>query len=236
MNASTYVWATRCIPAFSCIAVAILLVVGFVLRPYGRGEKGHHYGEATYPQLFLAGYCVFLHLMSIAFPIRVCFAIVDVTRRIREAASVMPNTRRRRVQSIKNDEGTAQFPCPLFVILIPAYKEEVETLEETLRVLASHPQARHSYHVYLAMEEKEEKAALKAAGLCSNFEKSFFRMSYTVHPSNIPGEAQGKSSNEQWAAKEAMKEYSDPNVRQNTIITTMDGKYLKMVRKLEQAC
>lgn len=75
------------------------------------------------------------------------------------------------------------------------------------------------------MEEKEEKSDLKAANLCSGFEKSFFRMSYTIHPSGIPGEAQGKSSNENWAAKEAMKEYTDPLVRQNTIITTMDGEW-----------
>jgi hypothetical protein len=74
------------------------------------------------------------------------------------------------------------------------------------------------------MEEKEEKSDLKAANLCSAFEKNFFRMSYTIHPSAIPGEAQGKSSNENWAAKEAMKEYTDPLVRQNTIITTMDGE------------
>lgn len=75
------------------------------------------------------------------------------------------------------------------------------------------------------MEEKEEKSAVKAAGICRAFESSFYRMSYTVHPSNIPGEAQGKSSNEAWAAKQIMKDYTDEVVKQNTIITTMDGTY-----------
>lgn len=75
------------------------------------------------------------------------------------------------------------------------------------------------------MEEKEEKSAVKAAGICRTFESSFYRMSYTVHPSNIPGEAQGKSSNEAWAAKQIMKDYTDEIVKQNTIITTMDGTY-----------
>lgn len=73
------------------------------------------------------------------------------------------------------------------------------------------------------MEEKEEKAAFKAANLCATFERSFFKMSYTVHPSNIPGEAQGKSSNESWAAKQVMKDYPEDIVKQNTIITVMDG-------------
>lgn len=75
------------------------------------------------------------------------------------------------------------------------------------------------------MEEKEEKSAFKAANLCATFEKSFFKMSYTVHPCNIPGEAQGKSSNESWTAKQVMKDYPEEIVKQNTIITVMDGTY-----------
>lgn len=78
--------------------------------------------------------------------------------------------------------------------------------------------------LYLAMEEKEEKSAFKAAQLCSSFEKSFLRMSYTVHPSNIPGEAQGKSSNESWAAKQALRDYADATVKRNAIFTVMDGR------------
>ncbi|KAF2772456.1 hypothetical protein EJ03DRAFT_266627 [Teratosphaeria nubilosa] len=115
------------------------------------------------------------------------------------------------------------YPTPLFVILLPAYKEEMATLEETLRVLASHPQAKHSYHIYLAMEEKEEKSEVKATILINNFEKSFYRMSYTVHPQGLDGEAQGKSSNESWAAKQACRDYSEPVIKPNVIFTTMDA-------------
>lgn len=75
------------------------------------------------------------------------------------------------------------------------------------------------------MEEKEEKSAFKAASLCTTFERSFFRMSYTVHPANIPGEAQGKSSNESWAAKQAVRDYPDDVQKRNTIFTVMDGKF-----------
>lgn len=81
------------------------------------------------------------------------------------------------------------------------------------------------------MEEKEEKSAFKAASLCTTFEKSFFRMSYTVHPSNIPGEAQGKSSNESWAAKQVSKDYPEEAVKQNVIITVMDGMWIALTFK-----
>ena len=58
------------------------------------------------------------------------------------------------------------------------------------------------------MEAKEEKSDVKAKTLINTFRKSFYRMSYTVHPSGIPGEAQGKSSNESWAAKHACQDLS----------------------------
>jgi len=223
MACGTYVWATRCIPGFSVLALIALLVAALAWHPYGRPEKGIHHGEATWPQLVLGAWTFFLHILSVAFPLRSCFAMRDVFHRMTEVANVMPNTRRRRVQSIKNEEGVQQFPVPLFCIILPNYKEDMETLEETLRVMASHPQARYSYHVFLAMEEKEEKAEVKAASLISTFESQFFRMSYTMHPEGIPGESQGKSSNEAWAAKEISRQYTDELVRKNTIITTMDA-------------
>lgn len=76
------------------------------------------------------------------------------------------------------------------------------------------------------MEEKEEKVTCKAEQLIKIFDFSFRRMSYTVHPMGIPGEAQGKSSNESWAAKEASKNYQYEDVKKNVIFTTMDGMRL----------
>lgn len=78
--------------------------------------------------------------------------------------------------------------------------------------------------IYLAMEEKEDKSAFKAQNLISTFDRSFYKMSYTIHPANIPGEAQGKSSNESWAGKQACKDYSDAALKPNIIMTTMDGQ------------
>lgn len=145
---SYYAWITRCIPAFSICAVAILLVLALIVQPHGREEEeGKYNGETTWAQLVLSVYTVLLHIMSIAFPLRVCWSMIDMIRRMRDATALMPNTRRQRAGSVKSDEGDFTFPVPLFVIIIPAYREEVETLEMTLRVLASHSQARHCYHV-----------------------------------------------------------------------------------------
>jgi len=142
-----YAWFTRCIPAFSICAVAILLVLALIVQPHGREEEGKYNGETTWAQMVLSVYTVLLHIMSIAFPLRVCWSMIDMIRRMKDATALMPNTRRRRAGSVKSDECDFTFPVPLFVIIIPAYKEEVETLEMTLRVLASHSQARHCYHV-----------------------------------------------------------------------------------------
>ena len=44
-------------------------------------------------------------------------------------------------------QGSTFAPALLFVIVIPTYKEQAETLRTTLRVLAAHPRACSSYHV-----------------------------------------------------------------------------------------
>lgn len=73
------------------------------------------------------------------------------------------------------------------------------------------------------MEGKEEHSDVKAANLIHSFGESFYKMSFTVHPFNLPGEAQGKSSNESWAAKQAFKDYP-AEMKKDIIMTVMDGK------------
>lgn len=144
---STYVWLTRCIPALTILAVFCLLFLSFLSSPYGRGESGKHNGSATIPQLILGIYTVFLHIQSIAFPARVCYAIGHVTKKIKESLRPADTSQQCNVQTIKRQTGHGAVTTPLFVIILPAYKEEMETLEETLRVLGSHAQATHCYHV-----------------------------------------------------------------------------------------
>ncbi|KAK5766393.1 hypothetical protein LTS12_003310 [Elasticomyces elasticus] len=216
-------YLTRIIPALSVCGITSLLVFSFLIDPYGRGEPGKRHGGATVWQLALSVYTSILHVMSILFPARVCFALGDVVKNIKESVAASAESEKSwKAQTMVTEKGKSM-PAPLFVILLPAYKEDMGTLEDTLRVLASHGQARESYHVYLAMEQKEEKSEAKAQTLIETFRKSFFRMSYTIHPQGIPGEAQGKSSNESWAAKQACRDYADADMKHNVIITTMDA-------------
>ncbi|KAF5017749.1 hypothetical protein F66182_10297 [Fusarium sp. NRRL 66182] len=114
-------------------------------------------------------------------------------------------------------------------IIIPNYKEELNTLKQTLDVLASHPQAYRSYdfadvfnQVYLGMEERESTAETKALGLIQEFTKRFRSLDFTFHPSNIPGEAAGKGSNIGWAARKLSEKYSVA-VRKNIVVTGIDA-------------
>ncbi|WPH00338.1 Hypothetical protein R9X50_00316300 [Acrodontium crateriforme] len=221
---TAFVWATRCIPGLSAIIVFALLYLSFIAEPFGKGQRGDHHGVATIWQLLLSIYTILLHLQAIAFPARVCWAIGNVIEKMKETAAIKDNPKKRKKITIKTEENDAaiSYPSPLFVIILPSYKENMATMRETLRVLASHPQARHCYHVYLAMEEKEEKAAFKATDLIATFHRSFYKLSFTMHPAGIPGEAQGKSSNESWAGKQASADYPE-EVKSNIIMTVMDA-------------
>lgn len=77
------------------------------------------------------------------------------------------------------------------------------------------------------MEEREAAAADKAAILASEFATAFRSVTITVHPSDIAGQAPGKSSNIAWAADEACRRYSNGlryRSKAHVIITVMDCK------------
>ncbi|KAK9371268.1 hypothetical protein V1509DRAFT_650873 [Lipomyces kononenkoae] len=111
---------------------------------------------------------------------------------------------------------------PIHAIFVPNYKEDLDTLRETLGMLASHPMARSSYEIYLAMEEAEKDAELKAGTLISEFSPLFRYMSFTVHPGDLPGEARGKSSNLAWATRIASRRYYSL-LQTNVVFTAMDA-------------
>ncbi|GJN73168.1 hypothetical protein PLICBS_007244 [Purpureocillium lilacinum] len=114
-------------------------------------------------------------------------------------------------------------PCSIIhAIIIPNYKEELDTLRETLEVLASHPQAHYSYDIYLGMEHRETNAESKALGLIEEFSKRFRSIDYTLHPADIPGEAAGKGSNVGWAARKLSAKYPMA-ARRDVIVTGIDA-------------
>ncbi|PWN32208.1 uncharacterized protein FA14DRAFT_127241 [Meira miltonrushii] len=109
------------------------------------------------------------------------------------------------------------------VIILPAYKEEMATLRETLDVLASHPLAKTMYHVCLGMEEREDGAAIKAQMLSDAYRAKgrFADITYSIHPGNIVGESAGKSSNVNWAARHMAHRRGISSLR--GIYTVMDA-------------
>lgn len=147
MSSSQYAYLTRIIPALSVLGVVALLFVSLVLDPYRKIERGDQHAHSTTSQLILSLYTILLHISSVLFPARLCWAIGDVTKRMKEKASLKDDPKTWKTLGVKKAQDNIAYPSPLFVVIIPAYKEAVETLEETLRVLASHPRARHAYHV-----------------------------------------------------------------------------------------
>ena len=78
--------------------------------------------------------------------------------------------------------------------------------------------------IYLAMEEKDPDGQKTAFSLMTSFPKAFRSIQFTVHPTGVTGESQGKSSNISWAARQASRKYVDEKARRNCIITVMDGQ------------
>lgn len=128
-------------------------------------------------------------------------------------------------------------------IILPNYCEGMDTLETTLKVLASHPRAATQYEVspmrlffrtvrtdrdhqiFLAMEQKEAKAPEKAVSLISTFESQFRDICSTFHPAGLPGEIAGKSSNVAFAAHHIVEAHRSDETgdSRDIIITVMDG-------------
>jgi hypothetical protein len=109
------------------------------------------------------------------------------------------------------------------LIIVPNYKEDMETLMETLDTLAYHSRASTDYAVILAMEQGEKDSDKKAEKLISHFSGKFMELRYTIHPSGIPGEARGKSSNVAWASIYYHDHWLDKKKSGNYLITVMDA-------------
>ena len=80
------------------------------------------------------------------------------------------------------------------------------------------------------METRESGAEVKAMGLVSEYMKKFRFIYFTMHPSDIPGEAPGKGSNAAWAARKLSERYSIEE-RRDVIITGIDGMSLHFIVK-----
>jgi len=91
------------------------------------------------------------------------------------------------------------------LIVLPNYKESIETLSDTMQILSEHTMAKEKYIVCLAMEEAEADCKSKADELVAKFHERFLQILVTVHPKNLPGESRGKAPNVSWAVETSKK-------------------------------
>ncbi len=98
------------------------------------------------------------------------------------------------------------------VIIISSYKEPLEIIEMAFSSLASQIDIDlKKIHLILAQEARagEENNQKTINHFQKKYKSIFGSLTFTEHPSNLPGEIAGKHTNEAWAAKYFKKHYID---------------------------
>jgi hypothetical protein len=114
------------------------------------------------------------------------------------------------------------------IVIIPNYREDIETLRGTLDRLAEQADAVTSINIVMAMEVGEEGALRKGALLQAEYGHLFENFFVATHPKGISGEMQCKSSNLAWAARWARRTLVDEMgySMNHLVVTTMDSDTL----------
>jgi cellulose synthase/poly-beta-1,6-N-acetylglucosamine synthase-like glycosyltransferase len=86
------------------------------------------------------------------------------------------------------------------VVIVPSYKEPIETLHKTLECLCMQTFPTKQIYIVLATEERDPQGPTVSAELQAQYKDVFGDIWITVHP-EISGEVKGKSSNMAWAGK-----------------------------------
>ncbi|GKZ67738.1 hypothetical protein AnigIFM50267_002226 [Aspergillus niger] len=220
-------WSSRCLPGFSFLLLIALLHLAFFdnadwnlrksQRPSPPRKPVHDPNRVlTLVQALFAIYTVVIHLNMFSFTLRLTWSLFWVARRTRQVFQRRIGSNASKLDTTGDtllDFSTLQGSANeqilpdsrgidiIHAIIVPNYREDVDTLRTTLSVLASHPHARFHYEIYLAMEEKETNAVEKAMKLAATFDAAFRTIQTTFHPSGIDGEITGKGSNVAYAAR-----------------------------------
>lgn len=86
------------------------------------------------------------------------------------------------------------------------------------------------------MEQRDPEAMNVGAALSTAFADSFRSIRYTLHPSSIPGEAAGKSSNISWAARKFSSEAVSESCKADRMLTVVDGMSKILHSALKSPC
>ncbi|KAI9329484.1 hypothetical protein BDR26DRAFT_939331 [Obelidium mucronatum] len=177
-------------------------------------------GPAHFPFAF-AAYALLLHVLSLNAAARVAFGAFCALRgATRHSFEDWPARFQAATGFARGDlRADLPFDDVAHVIIIPGYKENMDTWCETLDILASHSLALSQYKICLAMEAAEKDCETKAMALVSRYIDSFLQIVYTIHPRGIDGETAGKHSNVSWAARQMTRKSKSVKT---DLITVMD--------------
>ncbi|KAI9199280.1 uncharacterized protein BJ171DRAFT_427820 [Polychytrium aggregatum] len=180
------------------------------------------FGPFYAPTLFSSVFLI-LNGFFVCNTVRTAWGVYRVYRASRLHSSTNWYERYCRETSIDTKRADLVFEQIRHVIILPNYCEDIETLKETLSILASHSLARMQYQasVCLAMEGAEQGCLKKAEYLILKFHSSFREICYTMHPAMLPGEIRGKSSNVSWASRRMAEKFTEGT--DHVIITIMDA-------------
>ena len=152
-------WLQRCTPGVSSLMVVVLL--GIHTTKFGTGDAqettdatnlGRH--RLTFSEGFFIFYTIFLHVVLSALPLRIFLGARLATQKIQAALEAS----QQESDQPENLQGSSHQSSPsdlIHVSIIPSYKESIETLQDTLRILASHRLAKSTYDVRTHMHANQ---------------------------------------------------------------------------------
>lgn len=239
-------WLQRCTPGVSSLVIIFLLGVShiglFTREARDSNDAGLGRQRLNFSEGFFIFYTIYLHGVLSALPLRTFRGAMLATHQIQAALEEA----KQESDQPEDPQGGSDQSSPSEVVhvsIIPSYKESIETLQDTLRVLASHRLAKSTYDVrrlcttrerpsvvidsiqiFLAMEERDPHAIKDAEALVSKFRPSFLGIQYCAHPADIAGESQGKSANVAWAARAVEEKYLGRPSFRDVLVTVMDSE------------
>lgn len=165
------------------------------------------FGAVTFSALFAPiifyWLTAYLTVASLAWVFAASFFAFVSYLRVRQATKQDWQAMLEEVQQVDPDGSSV-----LHIVILPNYNESERMFKETIENLGRSPLASTRVRIVLGMEAREGPAAHeKANRLIQQTQHLFADIMATYHPEGLPGEIPGKSSNTQWAYREALRHY-----------------------------
>ena len=165
-------WCIQRVASLGIVALICLILVAFVWdRPsQEKYDDGKLRKQITNGQLVYVYYTLFVHILGVLFPLRLCWSTRSMIRNLKmvatqqQASFIKASSKSRKGSAVGCEDSVASDSSVsialstlnewdekslVHAIILPNYKEDLDTLRETLDVLACHPQASTTYEVGL---------------------------------------------------------------------------------------